>query len=484
MAISRFQSRFKTRTDIIDNITPNNVVQMNASVPAGEWKPAAWLPVVWQNNASKDYFSISSGKVVSFDASGRIVPSGLLRRCLDTVTANIAANKEILEYTSEDVAARVIDITTGDFVTGTGKKVYLRDFIAAAHDNGWILDAKPANNGDDTELAELKALAKKFISAPVGVAAYDVYVWAGDDPANLHFTNYQKQHLIQFFSDVQMRVGHVAESAATNIFGATKRTAENLNALVRYSASVATTSDIMAFEHGKKLASNNSETPVTLTTGAGVAWVGRERSSIDSLSKKGDWYLDGDAGRIFFWEEGGDAQNPVDQNDAALTAMTAFEYDAATSTQEKMMHLVGQATVGDFVTFDGNSNFKVLPRLDLNVGASAAVLANDFLTAGDDAADATNVKNSINGAVDALRDSLQLALEDRHFEESLVVGRVYELIKEPRGLLERVRTGWSGSEFGADAKMPGSATKGFSDLITLSDETISDEIAIVNVKIQ
>ena len=25
MAISRFQSRFKTRTDLMDNITPNNV---------------------------------------------------------------------------------------------------------------------------------------------------------------------------------------------------------------------------------------------------------------------------------------------------------------------------------------------------------------------------------------------------------------------------------------------------------------------------
>ena len=59
-----------------------------------------------------------------------------------------------------------------------------------------------------------------------------------------------------------------------------------------------------------------------------------------------------------------------------------------------------------------------------------------------------------------------------------------ELQKEPRGLLERVRTGWKGEEFGKDAQMPGSATNGFSDLITLSDERIADEIVIVNVKIQ
>ena len=73
MAISRFQSSFKVRTDLMDNMTPNNVVQREVSTPAGEWKPAAWLPVVWQNEKSKDYFTISSGKVVSFDASGRVL---------------------------------------------------------------------------------------------------------------------------------------------------------------------------------------------------------------------------------------------------------------------------------------------------------------------------------------------------------------------------------------------------------------------------
>src|SRR6056300_659792 len=97
MAISRFQSAFKVRTDMMDNITPNNTVQMNASVPAGEWKPASWLPVIWQNEASKDYFTISAGKVVAFDATGRIVPAGLLRR-LEGGGAD-----DFIDSTSEDV---------------------------------------------------------------------------------------------------------------------------------------------------------------------------------------------------------------------------------------------------------------------------------------------------------------------------------------------------------------------------------------------
>ena len=167
MAISRFSSRFKTRTDIMDNITPNNVVQANVSVPHGEWKPASWLPVVWQNEKSKDYFVISSGKVVSFDASGRVVPSGLLRRCLDAS----AITDVIIDYDANDVAARVIDITTGEFVAAP-KTVDLEAFIDAAIDNGWLLAAKSDN------LATLKGLAKDFISAPVGICAYDVYAWA------------------------------------------------------------------------------------------------------------------------------------------------------------------------------------------------------------------------------------------------------------------------------------------------------------------
>ena len=60
MAIKRFSGSFRTRDDVFDNITPNNMVQPKVSHPAGEWKPAAWLPVKWKGEASKDYFVISS----------------------------------------------------------------------------------------------------------------------------------------------------------------------------------------------------------------------------------------------------------------------------------------------------------------------------------------------------------------------------------------------------------------------------------------
>lgn len=429
MAISRFQSRFKTRTDLMDNITPNNVVQMNASVPHGEWKPANWLPTVWQNEKSKDYFTISSGKVVSLDASGRVVPSGLLRRCLEAADL---INDAIVTYDDSDKDARVIDITTGEFVAGP-KSVGLKAFVDAAIDNGWLPQNTDLQVGGVDDLAKYQAAAEAFISAPVGIAAYDVYVWAGDDPANLHFTNYQKQHLIQFFTDIQMKVAHVCEDTATAVASGalTLLSGATLGAMPRYVGLDMANVVGYDLELGR-LATPTSRTPVTFAQGS---W--RERSDVSLLARAGDFFLDADAGIILFFEAGGNAA-PVDSAAAALAGdISVFEYSTAASAQEQMTMMVGDCRPGDFVSFDEMSNFKVA-----------------------EAADHTS---------------------------QLVVGRLLALYKEPRGLLERVRTGFAGDDFDATAKMPGSATGGFSDLITLSahhGESVADEIAVINVKIQ
>lgn len=457
MAISRFQSSFKVRTDLMDNMTPNNVVQREVSTPAGEWKPAAWLPVVWQNEKSKDYFTISSGKVVSFDASGRIVPSGLLRKGLDIIAdAGLNDTAPLFSYDSNDVAARVIDIRTGKFVleADTGA-VSLQAFVNAVVESGWSFEPAVDPNENDVAVrqAAAKAILKSFISAPVGVAAYDVYVWAGDDPANLHYTNYQKQHLIQFFTDIQMRVPHVcglANAQVDLLAGApgTFITGAELGNRPRFAGYDMT--NVLAYQAGQKFASHTSRTPITITTANG-AWSGRQRSEIALLARAGDYYVDGDAGLLLFWEEGGDG-TPADAAGDAIAAATGYSYDS-TSQQARMIHLVGDAKPGDIVTFDAESNFVATSPLALGAGQ---------------------------GDVPALRE----ALNEHAFEQTLEVGRVLELIKEPRGLLERVRTGFQGDEFAADAKMPGSATGGFSDLITLSDEIVADEIAVINIKVQ
>lgn len=460
MAISRFTSRFKTRTDLMDNITPNNVVQANVSVPHGEWKPASWLPVIWQNEKSKDYFTISSGKVVSFDSSGRVVPSGLLRRCLDAT----AHDTVIIDYDANDKAARVIDITTGAFVTGD-VSVTLRAFIKAAYNNGWLAGETLPGEGAGDELVKLQGLAKKFISAPVGVCAYDVYAWAGDDPANLHFTNYQKQHLIQFFTDIQMKAPQVANSTRVTEAKGDLTLSNNaaIKAMPRY-AGLPLIDNVVGLSLNNIPAAHTSRTPVVLTFANNVT--ARHRSEPSLIAKNGDWYLDDEAGILLIWDDDG-TDKPAD-----FTNITYNKYDDAVSdftdaSKEKMICFVGDCTPGDFVTFDQLSNLKVLGHLDLTAVAVGEP---------QDIAD-------IDDHVDAGFASLIAELENRHFEESLVIGRVMDIIKEPRGLLERVKTGFSGEEFDTSAQMPGSATKGFSDLITLSEQLIADQIVVVNVKI-
>jgi hypothetical protein len=422
MAISRFQSRFKTRTDLMDHLTPNNVVQMNASVPHGEWKPAAWLPVLWQNERNKDYFVMSAGKVVSLDGAGRVVPSGLLRRAL----AATAVTDVIVEYTANDVAARVIDIRTGAFVTAADT-VDLEAFADAILASGW---APSAAGADTSNLGEAQGVVSAFISAPVGILAYDVYVWAGDDPANLHFTNYQKQHLIQFFTDIQMKAAHLCDSVATTVAvgAATFLNSGALSAMPRYVGVIASGDNVVGYDLGLgKVASHTSRTPAAVT---GLASP-RYRSDVSLLGKLGDWTLDADAGIVLLWEEDGDAAP------AGLASFSVFDYTAAASAQERMVMFVGDGRPGDFVTFDEMSNFVVA--------------------------------------------------QDADHTAHLVVGRLLAMFKEPRGQLERVRTGWDGDEFDATAKMPGSATGGFSDLITLPahfGESVADEIAVINVKLQ
>lgn len=429
MAISRFQSRFKTRTDLMDHITPNNTVQMNASVPHGEWAPANWLPVVWQNEKSKDYFVMSAGKVVSLDAAGRVVPAGLLRRALD---ASLVTD-EMLSYDANDVAARVVDIRTGAFVedADTGE-VSLSEFAIALVEAGWVAGLSFVDPANPT-LEEAQDAVAAFISAPVGILAYDVYVWAGDNPASLHFTNYQKQHLIQFFTDIQMKVAHTCAALATTVdlTALTRIDGSALGAMSRYLG--LDMSNVVGYDLGLgKVASSVSRTPLSFSE-----FAGRQRSDISLLGKAGDWYLDADVGMLLFYRDGGNAA-PVGTDSAVLSGdVDVFDYSGAVSAQERMVMMVGDCRPGDFVSFDAMSNFVVA--------------------------------------------------SDADHSDHLVVGRLLALYKEPRGLLERVRTGWKGDEFDATAKMPGSATEGFSDLITLSSlhgESVADEIAVINVKLQ
>lgn len=457
MTIRRFSGTWKTRDDVMDNITPNNVVQPNVSVPAGEWKPAAWLPIVWTGEASKDSFVISSGKVVAFDAQGRIVPAGWAKKW----AALSAVGDAAITYTSADASAGVIDLSTGE--TCSAGAVSLADLAEGLLARGLVEEADVGggfvitDTFQATELQDCKAVVANFIGAPVGICAYDVYVWAGDSAGELNYLNYQKQHLIQFFTDMQMQVPHAAlevtttgslEEGTVQDWTATAGTdgaefpsaeqaggnellvsAAQLANLARYDVDAA--DEICAFALVDVPAANTERTPIESSSTLLV----RERSSIAKISQAGDWYLDADARLLFVYSADSGATSPAGTGET----VDYYHYDNAESSADRQICAVGALRAGDYVTFDQYSNF-----VKLDVDASTL--------------------------------------------PSEICGRVLAVIAQPKGLLDRVRTAWDGSSFSAADKMPGTATAGYTDLITLSPENVAgtsgvaDQVVYINVK--
>ena len=348
MAIRRFSGSWKTRDDVMDNITPNNVVQPNVSVPAGEWKPAAWLPIVWTGEASKDSFVISSGKVVAFDREGRIVPAGYKKAC----SGASATTDVIVTYTSADVSAGVIDIETGSAVSAA-KTVTLAELASALLGRGLVAESEVTDSDfhagnvfDVAQVGDCKLIADLFFSDPVGICAYDVYVWAGDSADTLNYLNYQKQHLIQFFTDMQMQVPHasLAKVTSADISGLTGWSAasgdgevfpdgadageelflteSDLSGLARYSDLSPVDNVVgIALEHNP-VAVNTDRTPITSSGSA----LSRERTGYNKLSKAGDWYLDAEVGILFLFSTDGTSA-PASQT------ISYFHYDSGESSR-------------------------------------------------------------------------------------------------------------------------------------------------------
>ena len=475
MTIKRFSGTFKTRDDVFDNITPNNVVQPNVSVPAGEWKPAAWLPIAWQGTASEDYFVISSGKVVAMDRTGRIVPAGL-RIQIESISAD---GDTVLTYSSLDVEHGTIDIRTGDAVTAADS-VTLKEFADAILDFGWVLESEMQNwesgntdyyDGTVTdEVLDAVQVAQAFISEPVGICAYDVYAWAGDSAAELNFVNYQKQHLVQFFTDMQLQMPMITAGQSTsgaldsgtasawsgggaaatdgNIFpdadltgGELFLSSAQLSGLARYEGLVSSGDHILGFQmRNLPAAEDTDRSPVEDHGGTG--FLVRKRTSPLKVTKTGDYFWDAAVGILMVYDS--DETGGVTNNLGTGDQLDYYSYaNASIADAHRHIHLGGLAYPGDFVTFDRQSNLTVVrDDAQLASGPTAATV------------------------------------------QGRVLGRVLAVIDQPKGLLDRVRTAWSGSSFDKSAQMPGSATKGFTDLLTLSDQDVGGKLAVVNIKIQ
>jgi hypothetical protein len=173
-----------------------------------------------------------------------------------------------------------------------------------------------------------------------------------------------------------------------------------------------------------RVAADTDRTPFECAT-AGV--LVRKRLSPADITQAGDWYLDADTGVLFLssatWAAG-----------VTAVATWNFSYNyylVSPAAAHKHVHFDGPVRPGMRVTYDAQSNF---------VGATSSTAEGD------------------------------------------IVGRALQVFVHPVGLLQHVKTGFTGST-SATSQMPGSATKGFPDNITLSDEIVADQMVTVNVRL-
>lgn len=448
MAVTRTTANFRLRDDVLDQITPKVIVQRDISAPAGKWKPAAWLPVQFTKSniqAGTNAFVISSGKVVSVDTEARVVPSGM-RLQLQSGAGSLA-------YTATDAEWGVIDLVTGVAVTGAVSYSDV-EVAEALIERGLVLEQDAVDAGGTvppTLTAHAAFIVDLFISPPVGFAAYDMYVWSGlPEDGDQVYTNLSYQHAVQFLTEAQLQLPQLsadsagvdavtpnAEVTATAADGEIVAPTEywdatNLAALTRYASAVTASSSVVAYGldpandgTGYKVAKNTDRTPVTCDT-TGV--LTRERPSIELITQEGDWYLDDEIGVLFLhsdtWATGVSA--------AATWTFTYNYYDVHVATAHRYTHFGDDARPGRRVTYDSESNY---------------ILATEGTTGEQD-----------------------------------IIAQVLRIDTQPAPLLENVKTGWNFSNADATFQMPGSATKGFTDLVSLSTEDVADKVVILNFR--
>lgn len=452
MAVSRYPANFRLREDILDQITPYVIVQGDIRAPAGPFYPADWLPVKWEQSnvaAGSDGFVCSVGKAVAFcnDASGGMVPAGMRTQLGGNAATSVFAGT-VLTYSADDVKYRVTDLTTGEPVVAA--TTYSGgDVCDALIERGFVLEADAVAAGATVPAAadaDVNKIIDLFISRPVGIASSNWYVYAGKpEDGTQKFTNYSKQSSIAYLTETQMVMPmRVAGSETDDEFdvatldgggtttftaGATIQATEYWEAsefsqITRYGA-VSASANIVALGLGQVVVARNTDrTPFTCDTDGVLV---RERTAITSISKEGDWYLDADVGVLFL---SGDTWATQSAASATLTFSYSYYTDTGVATGHRFVHFDGRCMPGDFVVCDSQSNFTVASASDL-----AAI--------------------------------------------GTVCGRVSRKVIEPRDLLDKVKTAWLLSGMSSFGKMPGTATKGFSALVTFSPETVADTLVEV-----
>ena len=239
-----YTSNHKT-WDHVGNLTPN--VEISEGIrPAEELKPAGYLKLVRFDKYSEDYYVVSAGKVVALDSNGDVVPAGLALQAaaykaawdgaggIQSVNraAGLAAVLALDGYTAGGALYDTADldpVASGVPVqTDTGNDVPVTDFA------GLGLAALMVENfftaqGDsevkriiDFDAADMAAADNDIaadvitVSAPIGIAPYNFFRWAGGDgfnPSQYTHHNYNRQHQVAVLCDYYIELPRIDDKS-------------------------------------------------------------------------------------------------------------------------------------------------------------------------------------------------------------------------------------------------------------------------------
>jgi hypothetical protein len=419
MAIRQIATNFNTRADMGTEIHPHVFESGDVYRPKGSNRAdkdggsshqfAPFMPVVWQDTrtgGARDWFCLMMGKIVGLTADGWVYPAGLR---LEIEAA--AGGDTIFTYTADDVDQKVMDIVTGSYVTAAG--VRTKTAVQAA-----LLERGLIAAGET-----ILDYFKKPVGSILQVCYSPFSIDDATDPTKLKYTNYLKQKGIQYTTKTQMHLPMVPfQTAASDTIPAALAGAAaafgtlgvhvpaEVVALTRYEL-IDATDYVALFLDEVNVAKNTERSPIECSNSAvlvreikldySAGLTGKERiaNAVARLRRTGDFFVDEEVGVIFMYESGGNAVV------GAGATVSYYIYDGAFTASDvtKYMCVEGLVKPGDYVKLTERSNL------------------TKWISGTDD--------------------------------ESLKLGRVHGVVREPNGLVDQVRT---------TSGLPGSATAGYS----------------------
>ena len=305
--------------DHVGNMVP--VVEHSEGIrPHGEFKPAAWLPVQFRDKYYEVWYTVLPGKILACDNQGRLVP------------AQYGLNAATITYTSNDTAAGVLDVRTGSPLLATDEGTF-------------------AVSGVTDFMGTGETMA---VSAPLGVAPYGYFQWAGDggefddgfNAAGYREHNHNLQHRVALLCDYVLELPLVPASE-------TSEDLENDS----HANSVLTLGPL----DNLPVATNTVRTPITFAnnslTDSATKFV-RQVGTLAEVISAGDWHIDYATGVISVFS----AADPGGGGTAYSVSYS--HYASAPASVSAFAAAVGNLTCGDFVRCDTNSNFELADPSD------------------------------------------------------------------------------------------------------------------------